>query len=134
LYTPNYREGDHETFLPEKRFTLKADIVDSSHSNNNAIGKFINTIATKFHDGQQSTSKYNAHLKNTLEGFPVLLFLENAYFATATSQSTTSDYYFLGIYNFNLGRESEYNLGFKDLRLLPENISSGFQVLQIDND
>jgi hypothetical protein len=37
-----------------------------------------------------------------------------------TTQTLTDDYYFLGIYNFNLGRDSEFNLGFKDLRFLPD--------------
>jgi len=36
------------TFLPESSFTLKADVVDSSHSNNNAMGDFINANTTKF--------------------------------------------------------------------------------------
>jgi len=28
--------------LPENEFTLKADVVDSSHANNTVIGKWIN--------------------------------------------------------------------------------------------
>lgn len=136
LYSPNYSSGDPSTFLPEKRFTIKADVVDSSHSNNNAIGKFVNTVCTKFQDQQSvnENSKYKAYLKNTLEGFPILLFLENAYYKNATTEELTTDYYFLGIYNFNLGRDSEYNLGFKDLRLLPENITDGFAITEIPND
>ena len=30
-------------WLPENEFTLKADVVDSGHVNNTAIGKIINT-------------------------------------------------------------------------------------------
>jgi hypothetical protein len=33
---------DPDTFLPEQSFTLKADVVDSSHSNNVIVGKFVN--------------------------------------------------------------------------------------------
>jgi len=31
-----------ESWLPEQKYTLKADIVDSSHSINAAVGKFVN--------------------------------------------------------------------------------------------
>jgi hypothetical protein len=48
LYSPNFNPEDNTTFLPETRFTLKADVVDSSHSNNNSLGKFVNTVSTKF--------------------------------------------------------------------------------------
>jgi len=44
--TPNYNATDiHNTFLPETSFTLKADKVDSSHCNNNAIGAFSQYVA-----------------------------------------------------------------------------------------
>jgi len=42
LYSPNFDENDSNTYLPESKFTLKADIVDSAHSNNTVMGKFIN--------------------------------------------------------------------------------------------
>lgn len=42
LFSPNYVKGDSSTFLPETAFTLKADVVDSSHSNNTSMGKFVN--------------------------------------------------------------------------------------------
>lgn len=134
LYSPNFTDGDSNTFLPETRFTIKADIVDSSHSNNNAIGKFVNTISTKFEDAKQDNNKYSSYLKNTLEGFPVLLFLQNSYYVNSTVNNTKDDFYFLGISNFNLGRDSEFNLGFKDLRLLPQTIENGFAVTRISND
>lgn len=134
LYSPNFDNTDTSTFLPEKRFTIKADVVDSSHSNNNSIGKFINTVTTKFNDAKQPNSKYSGYIKNALEGFPVLLFLKNCYYVNATTTSLTEDYYFLGISNFNLGRDSEFNLGYKDLRLLPELIPNGFAISKIEND
>ena len=42
LFSPNFVKEDPSTFLPETSFTLKADVVDSSHTNNVAMGKFIN--------------------------------------------------------------------------------------------
>ena len=32
------------TWFPEQTYTLKADVVDSSHSNNASIGTFINEV------------------------------------------------------------------------------------------
>jgi len=34
----------NDGWIPEHTYTLKADIVDSSHSNNASIGSFINTV------------------------------------------------------------------------------------------
>ena len=42
LFSPNFISNEPSTFLPENAFTLKADDVDSSHSNNTAVGKFVN--------------------------------------------------------------------------------------------
>lgn len=134
LYSPNFNPEDNTTFLPETRFTLKADVVDSSHSNNNSLGKFVNTVSTKFAGAKQYNNKYSEFIKNTIQGFPVLLFLNNKYYINSTKETAESDFYFLGIYNFNLGRESEYNLGYKDLRLLPESITPGFAITKIKND
>ena len=59
------------------------------------------------------------------------MFIKNSYFTNSTVINPTEDYYYLGIYNFNLGRDSEYNLGYKDLRLLPDSIPSGFAVTKV---
>lgn len=114
LYTPNYASstsGDLPIFLPEEEFTLKADIVDSSHSNNTAIGAFINAATTPFNTGE--TSQYKKHIKNCLEGFPVFVI-----FAHIEKGYEKPTYYIFGIYNFNLGRGSYYNLGYKDTAAL----------------
>ena len=135
LYTPNFKQGDYSTFLPEKRFTIKADMVDSSHSNNATIGKFVNTICTPFAGAKQNTdTQYSNYIKNTLQGFPILLFIQNSYYKNVTTDLSTDDYYFIGISSFNLGRDSEFNLGYKDLRLLPSTMTEGMQVISIDKD
>mgnify|MGYP000659638849 CR=1 FL=1 len=41
------------TWLPEQTYTLKADVVDSSHASNASIGSFINTAL-----GRIGTSEY----------------------------------------------------------------------------
>ena len=89
----------------EQCFNLKADVVDSSHSNNVIIGDFVNKIMT---------SPFNTNDKiyrPCLTGFPVLLFAKNSY-SKGTTTTTDNDYLFLGIYSFNLARSSVHNLGY----------------------
>ena len=114
LYSPNFSNDNTSSFLPETEFTLKADVVDSSHSNNTSCGKFVNTVCRKFSSDIVENGYYRNYIKNCLEGFPFLLYL----CLVETNQDTqevTQTYYYLGVYNFNLGRSSYYNLGYKDL-------------------
>lgn len=114
LFSPNFSNDNTSTFLPETEFILKADVVDSSHSNNTTCGKFINTVCGKFSGNAFSDNGYYSnYIRNCLEGFPTLLYLE-VVTTDSTTQTTSSIYYYLGIYNFNLGRTSYYNLGYKD--------------------
>ena len=149
IYTPNINRNidDPEytsSFLPEGSFTLKADVVDSSHTNNNAIGKFVNDNTTQFslsvRNENQHGIKYTKNIKNTLIGFPILLFLHTRYKNYNENDDLgtyTNNYYFLGIYNFNLGRKSYYNLGYKDIRNIESIIDadgapeSGFAIYKI---
>lgn len=147
-----------KTWFPEKEFTLKADIVDSSHANNATLGKWINESGmfsnippmdvleetkndadgnlvkpnrpkdkayfnkSQDKDRVEIDSKIYEHIgngqynidydedvtiKHNLEGFPVLVFIH----------FSKSDVYakLIGIYSFNLGRNSYYNLGLKFL-------------------
>lgn len=109
-------------WFPEKTYTLKADVVDSAHANNAAIGRFVNacsasssilepTPAMNYFTEHRSEFSYPSSaseigVKHTLEGFPVLLL---ARFASDAG----NDVHSLGIYSFNLGREAYYNMGFK---------------------
>ena len=116
LYSPNFKNSDSSTFLPETKFTLKADIVDSSHSNNTSCGRFINTVCRKFSEDIQEDGYYRNYIKNCLDGFPTIVFICHVLEDTLTGQ-VTYNYYYLGIYNFNLGRSSYFNLGYKDLSI-----------------
>ena len=136
LYSPNFLKSDTNTYLPENSFTLKADTVDSSHSNNTCIGDFVNRNTTKFADAVQTTT-YGSYIKNCLIGFPVLVFIEVA------GQSGDSNIYYLGVYNFNLGRKSFFNLGYIDTTVLDEvvnvsnntkGLSEGFQVYKLPEE
>lgn len=138
LYSPNFNQDNPETFLPETQFTLKADVVDSSHSNNTTCGKFVNTVCEKFSDNISEDSIFKPYIKNCLEGFPILLFM---HIVTEDPDTGNKDdvYYYFGVYNFNLGREAYFNLGYKDLRVFGDKTTltgSGkdFVFYKINND
>jgi hypothetical protein len=120
LFSPNFNSNDEGTFLPENSFTLKADVVDSSHTNNTAVGKFVNDNNNWDYrsminlNGVQQPIR--THIKQCLEGFATLVFLNVAW--RDESNIDHVDCYYLGIYNFNLGRGSYFNLGYSDLTQL----------------
>jgi hypothetical protein len=107
LFSPNFKKGTTDearaTFLPEREWTIKADIADSAHANNTCVGKFVNKVCSKFNIGTSLSTEVASRIRNCLEGFPVLMFFR--------CDSDDRVYYF-GVYNFNLGRSSEYNLGY----------------------
>lgn len=126
-----------ETWLPESRYTLKADIVDSGHCNNPSVGKFINEIlgdasnnketwlpyANAARNNFYNSNYYKKHqptatLKHTVEGFPVLLFIK---FAEPKNASYNVQTIPVGIYSFNLGRGAKYNLGFETINRIIDN-------------
>ena len=135
VFTPNFDLSDTNSFLPEKSFTLKADMVDSSTCNNNAIGDFVNKN-TKPLDAENCSERktdLGGHVKNCLTGFPVLIFIQ-----PTRGSNTDANFYFIGIYNFNLGRNSYYNLGYykkfpDEFSSLVDNIDPGeFKYIEID--
>lgn len=139
VFSPNYLGGDnadYNTFLPEQTFTLKADVIDSAHANNNAIAQFVNENTNKFDTGD-SDNKYYPYIKNCLTGYPCLVFVRTSYEDTVTHTTTYTTYY-LGYYNFNLGRDSFYNLGYKPLNNLNHiyegEVQNGFHIYSIPKD
>lgn len=113
LFSPNYKANDSSTFLHESSFTLKADVIDSSHSNNTSVGRFVNENNTfNYSKGQSNVDEEILnHTKQCLEGFPILVYLE----LTEGNDASKTEVYYLGVYNFNLGRDSHNNLGYCDL-------------------
>lgn len=118
-----------QTWLPEKTYTLKADVVDSSHSCNGSIGGFINTILKDYlpsdpvaldnveNSDYVKNQQPTATLKHTVEGFPILLIMN--FHTTETSKVSTTA---LGIYSFNLGRDAFRNLGFKKVNSITDSL------------
>lgn len=129
-----------KTWMPEKTYTLKADIVDSSHSTNAAIGKFVNdhfgldaqgnsqypfnsVVKSRFLSSQYHANFPSATLKHAIEGFPVFVVLR-----CSPESPGDSGIHTLGIYQFLLGRSSERNLGYKILSSLRD--SSGNEMTE----
>ncbi len=122
------------TWLPEEAYTLKADIVDSSHSLNAAMGKFINDELANSEDNNRwfplddnalakfkSTKYYqNSEVKPTMkvavEGFPFFLIVR--FYSPETTEVIVKS---LGIYQFILGRDSVHNLGMRILDSVQSN-------------
>jgi hypothetical protein len=92
--------------LPENSWILKADVMDSGHANNAAIGGFINDYMAKYPTTAQNDNQYPyaSEIKATTKGHPVMLFIQ---FGDIGNKE------FMGIYSFNLGRISQYNLGYQ---------------------
>lgn len=138
LYSPNFDKNNPDSFLPETQFTLKADVVDSSHSNNTSCGRFVNTVCEKFSDSINEDSMFKPYIKNCLEGFPILLFM-HIVTEDPDSGNKSEVYYYFGIYNFNLGREAYFNLGYKDLSVFGDTTTLNgngeeFVFYKINND
>lgn len=129
------------SWLPEEAYTLKADIVDSSHSCNAAIGKFVNEVLanseeenqwfplhaetlTQFKASsyyQQAKAQGNVpKMKAAIEGFPVFLIIR-----FYSPNASLIDIRSLGIYQFILGRDSVHNLGLKVLDSITHESISG---------
>lgn len=115
------------TWFPEQVFTLKADVVDSAHINNAAIGTFVNDCVQngitqnshfpakaliETYTKNRKTLPENLTFKATIEGFPIVLIMD------FSKEDGTRDPRVLGIYSFNLGRESYYNQGMEILTRL----------------
>lgn len=136
LFSPNFSNTDDSTFLPEQSFTLKADVVDSGHSNNNSIGKFVNKVCQSFDTGDSNHATVAKYIKNCLDGFPIVVYIK------VLNADGTDTIYYQGVYNFNLGRDSYFNLGYRDPSVFLGNngnfnidtVTNGFTFYSITSD
>lgn len=126
-------------WLPETAYTLKADIVDSSHSLNASIGRFVNNelanseessqwfphrteTLESFHNSdyyKQCSTDMKPTLKAAVEGFPIFLILR-----FYDSDPYVCDVRSLGVYQFILGRDSVHNLGLKVLNNIKDSTNA----------
>lgn len=132
-------------WLPENEFTLKADVVDSAHVNNVAIGNFVNNTEFMEHyqgSGYSVDDAIGKKIKKTSEGFPCLVFVKYSNGSVDEGTNITRDTdgtilskvgktEFMGVYNFNLGRYAYFNLGLKKLLSYEEDTSRSDLAPQI---
>lgn len=113
-----------DSWLPENNFTLKTDMMDSSHANNVGTGRFINGIdkddvmvpSNRFFKDSippklDQSNNNAAKVKDAIDGFPVMLFIEDE---RPPDPNTGVVNYYRGVYMFNMGRKTPYNLGLKN--------------------
>lgn len=91
-WTPN------DNWMPEERWTLKTNFMDSSHGNNVGINKFIHDVF-KQNPYPQQIGQNGAKRRSNVDGFPVKLFING------------KD---CGIYTFNIDRYAYNNYGLSD--------------------
>lgn len=128
VFSPNFKkplenaannDAAYSTFLPEESFIMKADVVESSHSNNNTMGEFINDYCNFDYKMGDQSGAHLKYIRKCLEGYPLLVFMEVHYDAgvdeTGKEYAAYQEYYYLGIYNMNLGRTSRFNLGYSTI-------------------
>ena len=90
LYTP-YPDG-----ILENVYCFKADYMESSHSRNAGIAKFVNEC---LYDSKNPAQLKNPSIRNSINGFPCLLYINDE---------------LQGVYNFNLDRYSTKSYGYTD--------------------
>lgn len=110
LFTP--KPGD---WLPENIFTLKCNMMDSSHANNIGTGNLLKEyFLDKYPPMKDSANNVNyKQVKAAIDGFPVILMCDLGGSGEGGETGGTKMTY-MGIYTFNLGRTSYYNLGLKN--------------------
>lgn len=96
-YTP-YPNG-----VPETTFCFKCDYMESTHSRNTGLAKFVNDC---LYDEKNPAQLVTANVRNSIDGFPVLMYINDE---------------LQGVYNFNLDRYSTSSYGYtKDTTLVYE--------------
>lgn len=85
-----------ENWLPEYRWTLKANYMDSSQANNVGAAKFIHDFTKGKHGNLYPQQNINPKTRNCVDGIPVRLRINDENF---------------GVYTFNIDRYAHQNYG-----------------------
>lgn len=142
LFTPRPYDkvsDPSEAWLPENNYTIKCNLMDSSHANNLGAGMVANDLfdglahrlnameSPEIPEGYTtqvlnetgalyapksaaSQNPNSEYVKNAVVGFPCLLTMED----TKSEGGVSVKYnHYLGVHTFNTGRKSYYNLGLK---------------------
>ncbi|MEG1008863.1 MAG: hypothetical protein RSF67_03440, partial [Clostridia bacterium] len=102
-----------EDWLPENSFTIKTNMMDSSHANNIGCGSFVNNYLydNKLPPMISTSANPNAYadkVKYSLDGFPIHVGIT----------FTGSKENYMGVHTFNMGRYSFFNLGLRAFKTL----------------
>lgn len=117
MFTPKYgdsRDSDQDkNWLPENVFTLKCDLMDSSHANNvgsaNVVSEVYSELGLTLPPMINTQDPNHLDIKYAIEGFPCMLYIQDG-----TDEDNPDSYVFYGIYMFDLGRSTYYNLGLQN--------------------
>ena len=80
----------------EDTFCFKCDYMESTHSRNVGIAKFVNAC---LYDSKNPAQQKDPNIRNSVNGFPVLMYINDE---------------LQGVYNFNLDRYSTKSFGYTD--------------------
>ena len=99
-YTP-YPNG-----VPEDVYCFKCDYMESTHSRNAGLAKFVNEC---LYDEKNPAQKKDPRIRNSVNGFPCLMYINDS---------------LQGIYNFNLDRYSTKSYGYTEDTTLVYEVSA----------
>ncbi|MBQ8992587.1 MAG: CotH kinase family protein [Turicibacter sp.] len=94
----NFYFSPKEGWIPECRFTLKANYIDSSSANNLSNARFFGDMMNEYHPYPSQLK--NPDCRSTVDGFPIQLYVNGEY---------------AGLYTFNVDRYANRTLGFEPL-------------------
>lgn len=85
----------------EKKFTLKADYMESSHAHNTGLAKLFHDMYSDLTPPQVG----NDRIRTTIDGFPIAIYYR---------PTPKDDFEYFGVYNFNNDKESSNTFGFTE--------------------
>ena len=91
-----YNYNPYPNGIEEDVFCFKADYMESTHSRNVGIAKFVNEC---LYDAKNPLQLQNSKIRNSINGFPCLMYINDE---------------LQGVYNFNLDRYSTKSFGYTD--------------------
>lgn len=95
-----YKYSPFPNGILEDTFCLKADYMESSHANNTGMARFINDC---LYDEPNPPQEINANVRNTINGFPIQLYI---------AQNNDATPVYMGVFNFNLDKGCSDSFGF----------------------
>ena len=91
-----YEYSPYTNGIKEDTYCFKADYMESTHSRNVGVAKFVNAC---LYDTKNPMQVKDPNIRNTVNGFPCLLYINDE---------------LQGVYNFNLDRYSTKSFGYTD--------------------